>query len=103
VNGLQSSLGQEGRADVSLQLGRMRCKMLLKRHRAMHRRCRAPPSPSSSLQGGLLQPWLGKSLALGFIVLPSLMFGMAPHAFLIRGTPQIANSLCPFPKKGDGE
>lgn len=63
--------------------------------------CPCPSYPS--LQGDLPQPWLGKSLALGFIMLPSVMLGMALRGFLIRGTPQITCSASPSPKKGDGE
>lgn len=71
---------KDGRADVSLQLGRMRSKMPLK----------STDSPCLSLWGDL--PQLGKSLALGFIMLPSLMPDMALCSFLIRVTPQITYS-----------
>lgn len=58
---------------MSLKLGRMRSKMPLK----------STDSSCLSLQGDLPQPQLGKSLALEFMMLPSLMPGMALCSFLV--------------------
>lgn len=49
------------------------------------------------------QPSLGESLSLEFLMLLSLMLGLALRGFLIGGTPQIACSQSPSPKKRGGE
>lgn len=66
-----------------------------------------PPSSSSVLPFPAersAQPSLGESLSLEFLMLLSLMLGLALRGFLIGGTPQIVCcSQSPSPKKRGGE
>lgn len=83
---------------MSLQLGRAGSKIPLKGHRAMSSGHWAAPLSCLSLQGDLEE-----SLSPGFLMLLSLMLGLALHGFLIRGMAQILCSQSPPPKMCGGE